>query len=157
MKTAKITSLIFLITLMYIPVNLQAQMADTKILELESAERIVDAAHARAVEDNWNVVFVVVDAGGHLLYLKRMDGAQLGSIDIAIQKATTALLYKRPTKVFQDRVAAGNVGILNLPDILPFEGGLPIEFEGNIIGAIGVSGVTAQQDGIIGAAGLEAL
>jgi glc operon protein GlcG len=157
MKTAKITSLIFLIALMYIPFSLQAQMADTKILGLEEAERIVDAAQARAVEDNWNVVIVVVDSGGHLLYLKRMDGAQLGSIDIAIQKAKTALLFKRPSKAFQDGVGSGNMSLLNVPGVIALEGGLPIEYEGNIIGAIGVSGVTAQQDGIIGAAGLEAL
>ncbi|CAN5326664.1 heme-binding protein [soil metagenome] len=157
MKSTKITLLIFLISLMYVPFDLQAQMTDTKILGLEEAQRIAIAAHERALQDNWNVVIAIVDAGGHLVYLKRMDGTQLGSIDIAIQKATTSLFYKRPTKAFQDGVEGGNTGILNLPDLLPFEGGLPIEYDGNIIGAIGVSGVTAQQDGIIAAAGLEAL
>lgn len=157
MKSTNIISLIFLISIMYVPFSLQAQMADTKILGLEAAERIVDAAHARAVEDNWNVVIVIVDSGGHLLYLKRMDGTQVGSVEVAIQKAKTSVYFKRPSKVFQDGVAAGNTSLLNLPDVLPLEGGLPIEYEGNIIGAIGVSGVTAQQDGIIAAAGVEAL
>lgn len=157
MKSIKILPLFFLFTFLIMPFSLLAQIAETKVLGLAEAERIAEAAHARALEDNWNVVIAIVDAGGHLVYLMRMDGTQLGSIDIAIQKATTSVFFKRPTKVFNDAVAAGNTAILNIPNMLPLEGGLPIEFEGNVVGAIGVSGVTGQQDGIIAAAGLEAL
>jgi len=124
---------------------------------LEDAQRIVDAAEQRAREDNWNVVIAVVDGGGHLITLRRMDGVQTASIEIAIQKARTAAFYRRSTKIFQDRLSAGENGILSLPDMMPFEGGLPIVENGIIIGAIGVSGVTAEQDGIIAQAGFEAL
>ncbi len=150
--------LIFGLSLFFIlPVNTHARQADTKMLTLEDAKRIADAAEIRANQDNWTVVIAVVDEGGHLLLLRRLDGTQIGSVEIAMQKAKTAVFYKRPTKAFQDGVAAGNVGILNLPDVLPFEGGIPIMHDGKAIGAIGVSGVTAQQDGIIGQAGLDAL
>ena len=86
-----------------------------------------------------------------------MDGTQIRSVQIATEKAQTAVYYKRSTKVFQDRVAEGNIGVLGLPDAIPFEGGIPIEVDGQIIGAIGVSGVTAHQDGIVAQAGLDAL
>jgi glc operon protein GlcG len=109
------------------------------------------------MEDNWTVVITIIDAGGHPILLRRVDGTQIGSIEIALQKAKTAVFYKRPTKAFQDGVAAGNNGILNLPNVLPFEGGLPIMHDGAVIGGIGVSGVTAAQDGIIAQAGIDAL
>ena len=137
--------------------NIFAQMSQMKVLELSDAERIVNAAQERANQDNWTVAIAVVDAGGHLILLKKLDGTQIRSVQIATEKAQTAVYYKRPTKVFQDRVAEGNTGILGLPDAIPFEGGIPIEVDGKIIGAIGVSGVTAQQDGIVAQAGLDAL
>lgn len=135
----------------------QAQTPGTTTLDLEKAARIAHAAHERAMQDEWNVAIVILDAGGHMLYFKRMDGTQLASIDVAIEKAKTALFYKRPTKIFQDRLAQGEAAILSLPDMMPFEGGLPVTIDGVVVGSIGVSGVTAQQDGIIAAAGLNAL
>jgi glc operon protein GlcG len=153
----KITRLVLIaaITILFFESN--AQMADTKVLGLNEATRIAEAAHKRAMQDNWNVAIAVIDAGGHLVFFRRMDGTQTGSIEVALQKAKTALFYKRPTKVFEDRVAAGGLNVLNLPDMMPFEGGLPIIHNGQVIGAIGVSGVTAQQDGVIAQAGVNAL
>lgn len=126
-----------------------------RVLNLEDAQRISDAAEARARQDNWNVVIAVLDAGGHLIALRRMDGTQIGSVDVAMQKASTAVKFKRPTKVFEDGVKSGNVHILSL-GIAAVEGGLPIRDGDHVIGSIGVSGVTSAQDGIIAAAGLEA-
>lgn len=154
----KVSHLIIIITAfcMFTGV-LSAQTNNARVLTLEDAARMVDAAQARAKQDNWNVAIVVVDAGGQMIYLRKMDGTQTASIEIAIKKARTSVFYKRPTKAFEERVAGGNLALLGLPDMLPFEGGLPVEYNGHIIGAIGVSGVTAQQDGIIALAGLDAL
>ncbi len=152
------TMMVFFLSILFIQPDFSyARQSDTKMLTLDDARRIADAAQLRAEQDNWTVVIAVVDEGGHLLLLRRLDGTQVGSVETAIKKAQTAVFYKRPTKAFQDGVAAGNVGILNLPNVLPFEGGIPIMHEGRAIGAIGVSGVTAQQDGIIGQAGLDSL
>ena len=136
--------------------SLQSMETNGGSLTLEDAQRIVDAAEQRAREDNWNVVIAIVDGGGHLITLRRMDGVQTASIDIAIQKARTAVFYRRSTKIFQDRLTAGENAILSLPDMMPFEGGLPISKNGKIVGAIGVSGVTAEQDGVIAQSGLDA-
>jgi len=128
-----------------------------RLLTLGDARRIVDAAEARAAQDGWNVVIVIVDAGGHLTYLRRMDDAQLGSIDIAIRKAVAAVQFKRSTKELQDLIAEDNLTyVLSLPNVTAVEGGLPILNDGQVIGAIGISGVTAAQDGIIAAAGVAA-
>ncbi len=148
--------LVFLIFLM-VSFDSFAQLADAKGLTLADALRISDAAEKRARQDNWNVVIAIVDAGGHLISLKRMDGTQVGSVEVAQAKAKSSVYFKRPTKVFQDAVAEGNYGITQLPNAMPVEGGLPIEHEGKVIGAIGISGVTSQQDGIIAKAAVESL
>lgn len=148
---------IFLVIIVIGCLNLNAQSISTKALSLSDAERIADAAIAKANAENWTVVIAIVDAGGHLIVLKRIDNTQVGSVEVAIKKAQASVYFKRPTKVFQDGIAAGNVGILGLPGTLPFEGGVPIYYDGRIIGAIGVSGVASSDDGIIAAAGLEAL
>lgn len=151
-------SLIVLVSILhFISIALHAQMTDTKILGMEDARRMADAAHAHAQQNKWNVAIAVVDAGGHLIFFQKMDGTQLASIEIAIKKAKTAVFYKRPSKAFEESVARGNLVLLGLPDMLPFEGGLPVEYNGIVIGAIGVSGVTAEQDGIIAKAALNAL
>ncbi len=134
-----------------------AQMVDKKAMSLEAARRIAAAAEAEAVRNKWNVVIAIVDDGGQLLYLQRMDGAQYGSIDVAIQKARTSAAFRRPTKVFEDAIAGGRTAILSLDQALALEGGLPIVHNGQVVGAIGVSGVTSQQDGQIAKAGTEAL
>ncbi len=127
------------------------------ILTLSDAQRISNEAEKRAREDNWNVVIAILDAGGHLISLRKMDGTQVGSVEVAQAKAKTAVFFKRPTKVFQESVAAGNVHVLSLPNVTAVEGGLPIYIDGIVVGAIGISGVTSDQDGIIAAAGMKGL
>ena len=134
-----------------------AQLATKKALTLEVTKQIAAAAESHAKKNNWNVVIAVVDDGGHLLYLERMDGAQTGSVEVAIKKAQTATSFKRPSKVFGAGVEGGRTALVALPGALPFEGGVPIAADGQILGAIGVSGVTAAQDGMIAQAGVDAL
>ena len=134
-----------------------AQLAEKKALTLAAAKKIAGAAEAEARKNNWNVVIAILDDGGHLLYLQRMDGVQIASLEIALKKAESAVFFKRPTKAFEDQLAGGRTAILKLPGAMPFEGGLPITVDDQVIGAIGVSGVTAQQDGQIAKAGLAAL
>lgn len=126
-------------------------------LTLEEAQKISDAAQERAQQDNWNVVIVILDDGGNLVSLRRMDGTQLGSIDVAIEKAKTALYFKRSTKKFQDMINDGNTALLGMPNLVAVEGGLPIERGDRIIGSIGISGVTSAQDGIIAESGIKGL
>ncbi len=149
-------SFIIIIVIVLSSSGILGQMQVTNTLTLEKAQRVADAAEQRAREENWNVVIAIVDQGGHLIVLRRIDGVQTASIEIAIEKARTAVFYKRSTKVFQDRVSEGEHAILNLPNMMPFGGGLPIQFNDVIIGGIGVSGVTAEQDEIIARAGLAA-
>ena len=134
----------------------QAQASDTGSLTLDEARVMLQAAEQRADQDGWTVAIAIVDAGGHLLAFIRQPGTQLASIDVAIQKAVTSVYYKRPTKAFQDGIAGGNMALLSLPNFSAFEGGVPVVVDGEVIGAIGVSGVTPAQDGIIAAAGVEA-
>jgi len=124
------------------------------VLTLNEAKRIAAAARVEAEKNGWTVVIAIVDDGGHLMYLERMDGTQKASIRIAEEKARTAILFKRPTKVFEDAVAAGRVSVLGLPGALPIEGGLPLVRSGDHLGAIGISGVRAHQDGAVAAAGV---
>lgn len=130
-----------------------ADLATKKSLNLAAAKRISAAAEAEAVKNKWNVVIAILDEGGHLLYLQRADGTQVGSVDVAIAKAQSAVKFKRPTKALEDALAGGRQAILALPGAVPVEGGLPLMVGGDLIGAIGVSGVTSQQDGQIAAAG----
>jgi uncharacterized protein GlcG (DUF336 family) len=134
-----------------------AQLADKKALTLAVAKQIAAAAAAEAEKNNWNVVIAIVDEGGHLVYFERLDETQTGSIEVALQKARTATSFKRPTKALEDVLMGGRMTILTLPGALPVEGGVPIMLDGKVLGAIGVSGVTAQQDGQIAKAGADAL
>ncbi len=134
-----------------------AQLVDKKALTLEAAKKLAAAAEEEAVKNKWTVVIVVVDDGGNLIYLQRLDDTQIGSIEVAIQKAKTAVKFKRPTKALEDAVTGGRNVVLSLPGAIPIEGGLPLTVDGKMIGAIGVSGVTAQQDGQIAKAGADAL
>lgn len=133
------------------------QLASKQVLTLSVAKKIAAAAEAEARTNSWNVVTVIVDDGGDLLYLQRMDGTQLASIEIAVAKALSAVKYKRPTKVFEDALVGGRQAILSLPGAMPVDGGLPLMHDGEIVGAIGVSGVQADQDGMIAKAGADAL
>lgn len=126
-------------------------------LGLQDAKRLAEAAEAEALRNAWSVVIAIVDDGGHLVFLQRMDGTQAASSDIAIHKARTAALFKRPTKALEEIVASGRVVMLNLPGLTPVEGGVPIVYRGDIVGAIGVSGVQSFQDGIVAQAGADSL
>jgi len=128
-------------------------------ITLDAARRVMAAAEAEAARNQWPMVIAIVDTAGHLVMLHRMDQAQNGSIVIAPEKARTAVDFKRPTKVFQDAVAQGGVHLrlLGTPNALPMEGGVPIIKDGEIIGGIGVSGMSSDQDAQVAEAGLAAL
>jgi len=134
-----------------------AQLADKKVLTLDGAKKVAAAAEAEAKKNSWNVVIAVVDDGGNLLYLQRIDGTQTGSIEVAIQKARTAQAFKRSTKVFEDAIAGGRNALIALHGALPLEGGLPIMVGGQLVGAIGVSGVKSTEDGQIAKAGADSI
>jgi uncharacterized protein GlcG (DUF336 family) len=134
-----------------------AQIAVKKAVTLELAKKIADAAEVEARKNGWNAVIAIVDDGANLIFLERMDNTQIGSLEVAIQKAHTAISFKRPTKVYEDMVAGGRTAILGVPGIVPIDGGLPIVVDGQFIGAIGVSGGTAQQDGQVARSGVEVL
>jgi glc operon protein GlcG len=138
------------------PGHATAQSTQQPALTLEAATRIADAAQAEATRNKWNVVIAVVDGGGHLVHLRRLDGTQLGSVVVAEEKAKSAVMFRRPTKAFADAVASGRTAVLRLPGAIPIEGGIPLVVGEQVVGAIGVSGVTAEQDGQIAQAGVKA-
>src|SRR5580658_4434299 len=125
------------------------ELATKKAVTLEAAKLIAAAAQAEAKKNNWNLVICVVDDGGHLIYLERMDGTQIGSVQVAQDKARTAVLFKRPTKALEEAVAGGRTVVLKLGDSTPIEGGLPIMVGTELVGAIGASGGTSPQDGVV--------
>jgi len=131
-------------------------METKPIISLDDVKRVVAAAEAKAKENGWNVVIAVVDDGGHLMYLQR-EKVQLGSIDVAITKAKVALMFRRPTQFWEETVADGRQGYLAMPGMLPIEGGVPLIYQGEIVGAIGISGVKSNEDGQIAAAGAAVL
>ena len=124
-------------------------------LGVEAAKRAAAAAIAEARKSNLLMVVAVVDPSGALVYFEKMDGAQNGSVDVALDKARSAALFRRSTKVFQDGLAAGGVGLrfLGLKGAVPVDGGLPLMQDGKVVGAIGLSGGTSDQDGQCAAAG----
>ncbi|MGK2935998.1 MAG: GlcG/HbpS family heme-binding protein [Gemmatimonadaceae bacterium] len=128
-------------------------------ISLDDAKRVALPALAEARRNSWNVAVAIVDISGNLVYYEKMDDTHLGSVNVSIAKARSAALFRRPTKAFQDVLAAGGEGlrILRLEGAVPLEGGVPIIIDGKIVGAIGVSGVTSQQDGVIAAAGANAV
>ena len=117
------------------------------------------AAIAEAGRNSWNMAVAVVDTGGYLVYFERMPNTQLGSVDLAIEKAHTSALFRRPTKVFQDALAGGGDGlrVLRLTGTIPDEGGVPIIVEGKLVGAIGILGGSVEQDGQAAKAGASSL
>jgi glc operon protein GlcG len=125
-------------------------------ITLDQAKKVMNAAEAEAKKNNWNVVIAVLDSGGHIVITQRLDGAQLGSIDGAREKAYSAVMFRRPTKSFQDSFA-NNLRIIKLTGANPIEGGVPIVHEGKLIGAVGVSGALSQQDAQIASAGSDVL
>ena len=133
------------------------ELATKKVLTLEAAKLIAAAAQAEARKNNWNMVICVVDDGAHLIYLERMDGTQLASVQVAQDKARTAVLFKRPSKALEEAVKGGRTVVMKLAGAIPVEGGIPIMAGSQLIGAIGVSGASSSQDGQVAAAGLAAL
>ncbi len=152
MKT--INSLVTALLLLVSPTVVRAQLAEKKVLTLEVAEKVAAAAEAEAKKRNATVVIVVVDDGGYLLIVKRLDDTQVASVDVGIGKARTAAIFRRPSKVFEDQVKNGRVAAVALPGATPLQGGLPLIYEGKVIGAIGVSGNTPQEDEDIAMAGV---
>ena len=134
----------------------QAQLIEKKALTLDGAKRIAAAAEAKAKAEGAQVVIAVVDEGGSLLLLERLDDTQVASVNVGIDKARTAAIFRRPSKVFEDQVRDGRVAALALHGAVPLQGGVPIIVEGKVIGAIGVSGETPQQDEDIARAGAAA-
>ena len=128
-------------------------------LSLAQAQRMLAAALAEAEQNRWPMVIAIVDSAARLMLFARMEQAQGGSIEVAQAKARTAANFKRPTKVFEDAVAAGGQGVrtLAMPGVCPIEGGLPIVANGKVLGAIGVSGMRSDQDTVVALAGLAAL
>lgn len=128
-------------------------------ISAETAKKAAAAAIAEARKNNWAMAVAVVDTAGYLVYFERMADTQLGSVEIAIEKAKTAALFRRPTKSFQDTLAAGGEGlrILRLTGAIPVEGGIPIVLDGKLIGAIGASGGSSDQDGRTAQAGIAAM
>jgi glc operon protein GlcG len=127
-------------------------------IEMAAAKKAMAAAEAVAIKNGWNVAIAIVDSGANLIMLQRLDSAQLSSVRIAEQKARTAAEFRRPTKVFEDAIAGGGIGLRVLTfEASVAEGGVPIIVAGKVVGAIGVSGVQSHQDGQIAQAGADAL
>ena len=126
-------------------------------ISLEQAKAAVAAAEAEAKSNGWNMVFAVVGPTGNLIYLQKADLAPNASIDIAQDKARTSALFRAPSKVFMDRLAAGETYVMTLRGATPVAGGMPIVVGGRLIGAIGVSGATALQDHQVAAAAAAAV
>ena len=132
-------------------------MRTKQALTYEDAQKIVAAAQAEALKHQWKVCIAIVDDGARLLHFQRLDGAPLASIDIAIAKATSAMLGKRPTKIYEDTVNGGRYSALSMPGITHMEGGVPIIVAGEYVGAVGVSGVKSSEDAQIAQAAVSVL
>jgi glc operon protein GlcG len=145
---------LIVLSLLLAPVSgLHAQLLDRKVLTLEAVEKVAAAAEAEAKKRNATVVIVVVDDGGYPIVLKRLNDTQVASVDVGIGKARTAAIFRRPSKDFEDQIKNGRIASLILPGATPLQGGLPLVFDGKVIGAIGVSGNTPQEDEDIAKAG----
>ena len=130
-----------------------ADLPTKPVLTLEAAKAVVAAAEAEAVRRGSTVVIVVVDDGGHVLLLERLNNTQVASVEVGIGKARTAAIFRRPSKDFEDQVRNGRVAALALPGATPLQGGVPLVAAGRVVGAIGVSGNTPQEDEDIAKAG----
>lgn len=124
-----------------------------------SARKIAAVAAAEARKNNWNMAIAIVDPAGELVFFERLDGTQMASVNIAMDKARSSARYKRPTKALHDVLASGGAGLrmLALDGAVPVEGGVPIVMDGKVVGAIGVSGGTGEQDGQVAAAAAAAV
>lgn len=128
-------------------------------ITLAMAKTIMVAAEREANANNWPMAIAIVDSTGHLVLFQRTDHTQLASMEVSVGKATTAVRFKRPTKAFEDAIGAGGAGarVITLPGVVALEGGVPIVHGGQVIGAIGVSGMLSAQDAQVAFAGLAAI
>lgn len=141
------------------PVAAQEPVPYGTPISLEQARKVIAAAEEEAKKQKWPVAISVVDPSGHLVAFAKLDNTQLGSIEVSLEKAKSAALFRRSTKVFEDALAMGgaNLRVLKVPGAIPVEGGVPIVVDGKIIGAVGVSGVKASEDGVVAQAGADSL
>ena len=133
-----------------------AELATKKALTLEVAKQLAAVAESFAAKNKFTMVITIVDDGANVIYLEKMDETQIGSVEVALEKARSAVNFKRPTKAFEDAVVGGRNAVLKLPGSMPVEGGIPLMVDGKLIGAIGVSGGTSAQDGQTAAAAVDA-
>ena len=126
-------------------------------LTIEDCKKILAASEAEAAKNNWAVCISIVDDGGHLLAFQRLDNCAIASVAISQAKAASAAIRKRPTKNDEEMVNNGRISALSMPGIIFLEGGVPIIVEGEVIGAVGVSGVKSSEDAQIAQAGIDAL
>ncbi|HZV62767.1 MAG TPA: heme-binding protein [Methylophilaceae bacterium] len=126
-------------------------------VSLETAKQVATSAAEMARKQNFRVAIAIVDTAGNLVYFEKLDDTQTASVEVAIAKARSAGTYRRETKVFETALSNGRTAILGLPGAVPIEGGIPLVREGKVIGAIGVSGVTSEQDGQVARAGADRL
>ncbi len=138
-----------------VPFAAPPQMPYGLSINVDKAKTIAEASVAEAKKNNLNMAIAIVDTGGYLVYFEKMNNTQTGSVQLAIEKAQTSALFRRPSKVFQDGVAAGGEGLrlLRLTGTIPIEGGIPLVSNGTIVGAIGVSGGSGAQDNMVATAG----
>ena len=160
MMPSRMTKILLVLTLAFCALGMEAQMLPNPYgppISVENAKKAAAAALAEAVKNHWTMAVAVVDPNGTLIYYEKMDNTQIGSAEVAIDKARSAALFKRPTKAFQDAVAAGGDGlrVLRLKGAVPIEGGIPLVMDGKIVGAIGVSGGTSAQDAQCAKAGAD--
>jgi glc operon protein GlcG len=134
-----------------------AQIATRKALALAGADMVAQAAEAQALGRGARVVIAVVDEGGKPIVLRRLDGAQVASVDVAMDKARSAAVFRRPSKELEDQVRDGRFGALQLAGGVTLQGGIPLVVEGQAVGAIGVSGETPDEDEAVALAGARAL
>jgi glc operon protein GlcG len=132
-------------------------LGTTKYITLDAAQKMMAAAEAEARNNNWNVAIAILDAGGSLILFQKFDDTQLGSVNIAIGKARTAVNFKRPSKAMEEVIAGGRNAFLAVDGLTPLQGGLPVMAEGKLIGAVGVSGVLSVQDEQVAQAAINAL
>lgn len=148
---------VVLFALLAMPVSAQPRPSYGPQITLENAKKIATAAAAEAKKNGWNMAIAVVDNHGFLVYYERMEDTQTSSPVIAVEKARTAAMFRRPSKAFEDGIAGGRNAILGLPGATPITGGLPIMVGGKVIGGLGVSGAASDQDEQCAKAGLDAL
>src|SRR5882672_7161456 len=149
----RIKTLVAALLLTIAAVATQAQLPTKQVLTLDAAKKIAAAAEAEAKKRGATVVIAVVDDGGHLLLLERLDDTQGASVEVGIGKARTAAIFRRPSKEFEDQTRSGRIAALALPGATPLQGGIPITVDGKVIGAIGASGNSPQEDEEIALAG----